>query len=162
MEDLALKEGGFVRALLPRQMAARSAPPLAEAAPADALFPDRGLACPIHNDPARSCVPGRLSSSAPPQQPVEQVLYVRRIPDSPWHIAAFMPADPVHVLGEDQAFSRLWPASGHLSAALAAEGRFRRGLCVSGFSLAGLAGLMLIPAGRGQAREEETSESAQA
>lgn len=190
MEDLALKEGGFVRALLPRQMSAQAsgqmsgqmsgqtpghvsghilgqasdhtadqtpgapwpldceAAPDGQAAAAErSIVPVAGDFCPLDHG---ACPPRVSHTPAGPLPPVEQVVYVRRIPGSPWHIAAFMPASPAFTPGAEQAFSRLWPASGRLGAALAAKERFRQGLCFSGFSLAGLAGLLLVPAGRGQ------------
>ncbi len=86
--------------------------------------------------------------------PVDQVVYIRRIPQSVWHIAAFMPAAASPGF-EGQGFSPAWSASAaDKSALLVAENDFRDGLCVSGFSLAGLAGLMMVP-GRNRREEEE-------
>lgn len=89
---------------------------------------------------------GRLGARAlMDSTPVDQVVYVRRIPQSDWHIAAFMPAEA----GRDfagQGFSPAWSAgAADKSAFTAAEKDLRSGLCISGFSLAGLAGLMIAP-----------------
>lgn len=89
--------------------------------------------------------------------PVEQVAYVRNIPHSGWHIAAFMPIAPLP--GGTEGFSAAW-APDNLEET-AAESMFRRGLSLSGFSLAGLAGLMISPGiGRsGRKRDELSGES---
>lgn len=85
--------------------------------------------------------------------PVEQVVYIRRIPQSAWHIAAFMPAE-TRPGSEGCGFSPVWSAAAADKSALkAAEEDFRSGLCVSGFSLAGLAGLLMTP-GRSRRAEE--------
>lgn len=92
--------------------------------------------CPIENSFTAPCA----ATQAPPEPdlaPVEQIVYVRRIPGSVFHIAAFMPLDG----RARQGFSASWSAP-------AEEGReqeYRKGMCLSGFSLAGLAGLMLTP-----------------
>lgn len=84
---------------------------------------------------------------------VEQVVYIRRIPQSAWHIAAFMPVTTSPGFTGD-GFSPAWSsAANDRSLALAAERDLRNGLCVSGFSLAGLAGLLMIP-GRKDDEEE--------
>ena len=84
--------------------------------------------------------------------PVEQVVYIRRIPQSAWHIAAFMPAE-TRPGSEGRGFSPVWSAAAADKSALkAAEEDFRTGLCVSGFSLAGLAGLLMTP---GRSRRDE-------
>lgn len=106
--------------------------------------------CPINNNFAVQCG-GR---NAPPEPaldatPVEQVVYVRHIPGSRWHIAAFMPVDARPRPG----FSSAWSLTAD-NAADRQEAGYRKGLCVSGFSLAGLAGLMLIP-GRARARKDD-------
>ena len=75
--------------------------------------------------------------------PIEQVAYIRRIPKSAWHIAAFMPVEAAPGYAP-QGFSAAWSADDK-NALQAAEKDLRRGLCVSGFSLAGLAGLMISP-----------------
>ena len=104
--------------------------------------------CPINSRFAPDCG-GR---SAPPQSvdttPVDQVVYIRRIPRCDWHIAAFMPVDA----RPEQGFSAAWVTRTD-TAMEALEADYRKGLCVSGFSLAGLAGLMLVP-GR---REEDSA-----
>lgn len=84
--------------------------------------------------------------------PVDQVVYIRRVPQSAWHIAAFMPAE-ARPGSEGHGFSPVWSAAAADKSALkAAEEDFRSGLCVSGFSLAGLAGLLMTP---GRRRDEE-------
>jgi hypothetical protein len=80
--------------------------------------------------------------------PIDQIVYVRQIPRSGWHIAAFMPVDPL----PGQGFSPAWSVSTDKNTDKY-EADYRKGLCVSGFSLAGLAGLMLIPGQRGDRRE---------
>ena len=81
--------------------------------------------------------------------PIDQVVYVRQIPRSRWHIAAFMPVEPRH----GRSFSQVW-SNGADKSADRYEADYRKGLSISGFSLAGLAGLILVP-GLGWARREE-------
>lgn len=108
----------------------------------------RALLCP--DSPALAQREPRDFSSAP----VEQVVYARRIPNSDWHIAAFMPLSPLP--NAEDGFSAAWTCGSPEEAA--AENMFRKGLSVSGFSLAGLAGLMLSPGiGRG-GKNRETPE----
>lgn len=100
--------------------------------------------------PGGSCAPTVMDST-----PVDQVVYVRQIPQSVWYIAAFMPvtASPGFA---GQGFSPAWSAAAaDRSALLAAENDFRNGLCVSGFSLAGLAGLLMTPGRRRETTQEE-------
>ena len=83
--------------------------------------------------------------------PVEQVVYIRRIPQIVWHIAAFMPVEASPGFA-GLGFSPAWStAAADKSILLAAEKDLRNGLCISGLSLAGLAGLMIAP---GRYREE--------
>jgi hypothetical protein len=69
---------------------------------------------------------------------VDQVVYVRHIPRTRWHIAAFVPAESRPAQG----FSSLWSTGAGKNRY---EADYRKGLSISGFSLAGLAGLMLVP-----------------
>ncbi len=89
-----------------------------------------------------------LSGPAGGQASLEQVVYARAIPGSDAHIAAFMPLDPAPVAGEG--FSPVWRDAA-LSAAGTRQSRrdMRDGLCVSGMSLIGLAGVVVIPGRRG-------------
>lgn len=115
--------------------------------PKSADAPNAGLAPePVLQD-------GRLEVRAlMDSTPVEQVVYIRRIPQSAWHIAAFMPAE-ARPGSEGCGFSPVWSAAAADKSALkAAEKDFRSGLCVSGFSLAGLAGLLMTP---GRSRKDE-------
>ena len=124
---------------------------LQAAGPADALTPDLTLApYPALQDGRRGA---RILMDS---TPVEQVVYIRRIPQSAWHIAAFMPAEPSPGFA-GRGFSPAWSAATADKSALAAvEKDLRSGLCVSGFSLAGLAGLMVLP---GRSREEEEQDN---
>ncbi len=88
----------------------------------------------------------RLSPDRAPT-PVSQLAYARQIPDSPWHIAAFMPVTPTAASGK--AFSSVW-ASVLPPNNAAAERDLRTGLCLSGASFAGLAGVLLLPRRRGE------------
>jgi len=84
---------------------------------------------------------------------VDQIVYVRHIPRTRWHIAAFIPAQSRPVQG----FSLLWSA-GTDKIADRHKADYRKGLSLSGFSLAGLAGLILVPGagqGTGKSRREE-------
>jgi hypothetical protein len=89
-------------------------------------------------------LPGATGLPPPPavleSEPVEQLLYVRRIPHSPWHIAAFMPAGPppAHPEGFSPVFS---DAQAQVDQARA-EATLRRGLRIFGFALTGLACLL--------------------
>ena len=121
--------------------------PVRVAVTPDAGAPNTGLAPePVLQD-------GRLEVRAlMDSTPVEQVVYVRRIPQSAWHIAVFMPAE-TRPGSEGCGFSPVWSAAAADKSALkAAEEDFRSGLCVSGFSLAGLAGLLMTP---GRSRRDE-------
>ena len=103
----------------------------------DGLFPPERTSAPVTSV---------MDSTA-----VDQVVYIRRIPQTAWHIAAFMPAEASPGFA-GQGFSPAWSAAAaDKSALLAAENDLRNGLCVSGFSLAGLAGLMMAP---GRSRNE--------
>ncbi|MDL2317458.1 hypothetical protein LJC59_10400, partial [Desulfovibrio sp. OttesenSCG-928-A18] len=87
------------------------------------------------------------------KRPVEQVIYVRRLPDSDCHIAAFMQGHDAAMelalmsCAPEPGFSPVWmePA---FNPDQSARDMFDRGLCVSGFSLAGLAGLLMVPSRR--------------
>lgn len=110
------------------------------------LEPD---SCPV--GAGRACTGGHARPAPAPRidsAPVEQVVYVRGIPKSDWHIAAFMPLEPQSASGEG--FSSLWLADATRVDG-ERQGLLRKGLCLSGFSLAGLAGLMLVP-GNGRGR----------
>lgn len=180
MEDAARAGGGFVQVTLPRQMApqhkqdgrvVREMDSLVSGAismdepiflqeealvgPAGRAQPEMftvtPFSCPVGE---KSDFPCKLTVVPPAESldatPVEQVVYVRTIPQSDWHIAAFMPVAP-----EGSA----------LRDTRELEGDFRKGLYVSGLSLAGLAGLMLAP-GRervrrrtGQPRSDEADDA---
>jgi hypothetical protein len=75
--------------------------------------------------------------------PVEQVVYIRHIPQSAWHIAAFMPVEALSDLG-GHGFSSVWPDATADKNDFPAEKNFRNGLRLSAFSLAGFAGLLMI------------------
>ena len=94
-------------------------------------------------------LPRQLSGVAH-KEVVDQIVYVRHIPRTRWHIAAFMPAESPPAQG----FSLLW-STGRDKGRERFEADYRKGLSVSGFSLAGLAGLMLVPGARIR-REEES------
>lgn len=187
MEELADK-GGFLRVLLPAQQQQATAAagtirlPIEDTAdfeqnPGEAVF------CPL--DHAGSCS-GLAVDSNPglaPQQDfdaktdarpqaaeVDQVVYVRRIPQSDWHIAAFLPVPEHKDQGlslaqnspaqDSPVFSSVWSDDEDVLFA-AREERFRKGLRLSGLSLAGLAGLMLLPSGgvlAGRLRDDGTEE----
>lgn len=83
--------------------------------------------------------------------PVRQMIYVRQLPGSDWYLAAFMP-EQARPAPAGTGFSSVWVAE--QGPEQAAEEAFRKGLCLSGVSLAGLAGLLLTP-GRGRDDEEE-------
>ncbi len=93
--------------------------------------------------PSRSSVPGQ-GRGAPAF--AEQLLYVRAIPHSGWHIAAFMPLDAPLPEG---GFSPAFTAKGKSAPEKARPfHNMALGLCLSGLALAGLAALLLI-CGRG-------------
>jgi signal transduction histidine kinase len=94
-------------------------------------------------------LPRQLSGVAH-KEVVDQIVYVRHIPRTRWHIAAFMPAESPPAQG----FSLLW-STGRDKGRERFEADYRKGLSISGFSLAGLAGLMLVPGARIR-REEES------
>jgi hypothetical protein len=143
---------GIVEQALAEARAARGLPLLPEAALrcADraaryglagrtAAFPEDPDAAPL---PGCRRAPGRSSLEA---APVEQIVYIRRIPQSPWHIAAFLPATPLPAVTA-AGFSSVWSGAAVAPGADSdAEEDFRNGLRVSGFSLAGLAGLLVLP-----------------
>lgn len=140
-----------------------SAPPGADAAnAADVADAPPGMAgtvagmpdyCPINNRFAAQRGGGNVPPPAENAAPVDQVVYVRHIPRSKWHIAAFMPVDPEP---GQHALSDRTLRAGRTDDGRAAE--YRKGLCVSGFSLAGLAGLMLLP-GSGKTRRSKKGHS---
>ncbi|MDL2290764.1 hypothetical protein LJC09_01485 [Desulfovibrio sp. OttesenSCG-928-F20] len=148
MTELA-PEGGFLRVLLPPQR--RESPAASLRLPVtnlelesdeNGLLPAKPALCPIKHD--RDCRDGLGASSKTPD--VDQVVYVRSIPDSDWHIAAFLPAAPSQNNWlASEVFSSVWRARDPAAATL--EERFRKGLRVSGLSLAGLAGLLLLSPG---------------
>lgn len=184
MERAAGERGGFIRAMLPRQMphqptplrlnkdaaeitreldnlagaiagenggggvargrviaiTLRSGEEAAFVKPADSF-------CPGNTDKA-SCISGK-NLPAPDSTPVKQVIYVRRIPASDWHIAAFMPEETSR-RAQTEAFSAAWRDKNDTEAE-----NLRKGLCVSGFSLAGLAGLMFAPGIAPRRRERD-------
>ncbi len=174
MAHVAAEGGGFLQVLLPRQFSgaeqgAAFAGDASEAKPGAApegLRPLPASASPLFD--GLSDVPEVLGSSpdyclvnsfalpcggqaSPPApasdlSPVEQLVYVRQIPGSSWHIAAFMPVQASAEIG----LSSLWDLGMGKSEDVR-EGLYRRGLCISGFSLAGLAGLMLF-SGRSRTR----------
>lgn len=176
MEELAGSEGGFLRVLLPPQRRAAPAPgvrlpmddmPEAERSglfpPGPALCPpDGGPACPLpgHAAPAQG-----MHGEPPAEAPVEQVVYVRGIPGNDRHIAVFLPARPGPLpppAGEREAprpaFSSLWAPDDSLLTARKDE-RFRKGLRISGLSLACLAGLMLVPSARSKGGDPDTDKT---
>ncbi|MCL1939179.1 MAG: hypothetical protein FWG04_00765 [Desulfovibrionaceae bacterium] len=131
MARAALSGGGFLQVSLPRQFSG-----------AEYTGEIVGLTLTADDH-------GAGASSLADATPVDQVVYVRQIPRSTWHIAAFTPADA----RPRQGFSPVW-SSGADKNTDRYEADYRRGLCVSGFSLAGLAGLILIP-GHGRVRREQ-------
>lgn len=159
MDRLALEGGGFLRVKLPRQLS----PAAGQFSDDDALFTpeeppalvrggvsevpedmaevlgSRPQTCPLHRPSACEGAPLRNEGSG---EAVEQVVYVRKIPGLSWHLAAFSPAESRPA---EHGFSRIWSGNGRDRARQEAEELFRKGLCVSGLSLAGLAGLMLTP-----------------
>lgn len=175
MSDLAAEGGGFLRVTLPRQLADgmldNGAVPPAGAVPARAatvrgevklvsepeaseiFFALDPACCPLGtgraaDEACAAVVMLPLAGMTPPPggEAVNQTVYVREIPRSGWHIAAFMPLDSVRARTEP--FSSAWVVTQNAAQARI-EGVFRKGLCFSGLSLAGLAGLMLVP-GRGR------------
>lgn len=139
MEEAVQAGGGFVGVLLPRAPAGREgfgpavcgtlAPDdFEEALDGDAAAPHGVRAC-------------GGSGNAP--RPVEQVLYARPVPHSNWHIAAFMPLDGRGAFGGGQ------KDGAHLEAS-PSDALMQRGLRLSGLSLAGLAGLLLLPGAAGR------------
>ena len=131
MADAAISGGGFLKVSLPRKLFA-----------------------PNHTGHTSSKATSKNPAAfqALDSTPIDQVVYVRHIPRSRWHIAAFMPADS----RPGQGFSTLWSAPASTGAGTSTdrlEADYRKGLSISGFSLAGLAGLMLVPGG--WARREE-------
>ena len=120
MAQKARKGGGFMQVLLPPPLSPRGA--------------DEPLARPVSQ--------GAGSSPSTATRPgVEQVLYVRPIPHSNWHIAAFMPADP-DLPGQAAALvTDNGPLEKESSESL--RKRMRAGMGLSGFSLTGMAGLLL-------------------
>jgi hypothetical protein len=96
-------------------------------------------------------LPRQFSGVEYAREGVDQIVYVRHIPRTRWHIAAFMPVESRPVQG----FSLLWSAGADKRRY---EADYRKGLAISGFSLAGLAGLMLVPGvdqRTGRTRREE-------
>ena len=83
-------------------------------------------------------LPRQFSGTEYAKDLVDQIVYVRHIPRTRWHIAAFMPAQSRPAQG----FSLLWSAGTDKNRY---EADYRKGLSLSGFSLAGLAGLILVP-----------------
>jgi hypothetical protein len=136
MARAAVSGGGFLQVSLPRQFS--GAEYTGEIAGATLTADDHGAGV----------------SSLADAAPVDQVVYVRQIPRSTWHIAAFMPADA----RPRQGFSPVW-SSGADKNMDRYEADYRKGLCVSGFSLAGLAGLILVP-GHGRVRRSDPHASA--
>ena len=122
MAHAAFSGGGFLQVSLPRQFSG------------------------VDRAPARGNV---IVIQALDTSPIDQIVYVRRIPRSNWHIAAFMPVES----RRGQGFSSVWSASADKSPDRN-EADYRKGLSVSGFSLAGLAGLMLV-SGHGRVRREQ-------
>lgn len=136
VEEAALNGGGFVGVLLPKAPAGRDGGAAGAArALDDGLFAVPGLcadghggACPMPGPVSRGSVKG---GGAQPE-PVEQMVYSRPVPHSEWHIAAFMPCDA----SEKKSDALLEAAS--------RQDLLQKGLRLSGLSLAGLAGLLLI------------------
>jgi hypothetical protein len=105
----------------------------------------------------QSCGPGKRTFSQ--SAAVEQVVYIRLIPQSNWHIAAFM---PVELTPEDTegGFSALWSAEiADKSELSSADEGLRSGLRVSALSLAGLAGLIMLPARARPVKDEDEQAS---
>lgn len=169
MEKLGREQGGFLRVLLPPQRRSR-VPDQDRAAGAGSekdaghLWPSGPALCPLDKG---ACPTGH--EEAGDGADVEQVLYVRGIPGSNWHIAAFLPASGDGNLGSKahapclpatpdvgEAFSSVWQKED--STLFLRQERFLKGLRISGFSLAGLAGLLLLPAARGAAKARANDE----
>ena len=140
MAHAASSGGGFLQVSLPRQFS--GAEYTREIADANLTVNAHGAT------PARNLnIPAPIVNAAP----VDQVVYVRQIPRSAWHIAAFMPADA----RPRQGFSPAWSNDADTNSDRY-EADYRKGLCVSGFSLAGLAGLILVPSqSQGRVRRRE-------
>jgi len=102
-------------------------------------------------------LPRQFSGVEDAGERVDQIVYVQHIPRTRWHIAAFMPTTGRPARG----FSPLWSISAEKSTAQNTnryEADYRKGLSISGFSLAGLAGLILVPGASqraGNSRREE-------
>lgn len=170
MEEAALAGGGFVRVLLPEAPVGPRAPGpvvsgvITAAAPEDpeavayaggaspgrqevsagaggtlfdeafvidAAFCPHGESCPVSTTRAHR----RDSHGISAPEPVEQVVYVRPVSDNGGYIAAFMPLD---ASGDEAA---------RMAETLSSDAQMKKGLRLSGLSLAGLAGLLLVPGG---------------
>jgi hypothetical protein len=156
MAALAAKGGGFLQVALPRPknlclLRTVPVPSLTLDAEEGILpspsFPNAATESPFPASPPpvpERALPGASGLPPPPavleSEPVEQLLYVRRIPHSPWHIAAFMPAGapPTYPEGFSPVFS---DAQTHMDQARA-DATLRRGLRIFGFALTGLACLL--------------------
>jgi hypothetical protein len=130
----------------PAPQATAPAPPTtAPAPPTTAPAPQTTAPASPTTAPApQAAAPGGADAPPPPavleSEPVEQLLYVRRIPHSPWYIAAFMPAGPQHA--RQDGFSPVFSDGRAQAAKARAEATLRRGLRIFGFALTGLACLL--------------------
>jgi hypothetical protein len=151
MAELAAKGGGRLLVSLPRPK--NLGPPQgSELAPGLEMEPDDSLApLPENGIPVSMELPplsGKaLAANLPPppavreSETVDQMLYTRRIPNSPWHLVAFTPLDGPD--REKRGFSSVFSDGYQQKVQAQAEDSMRYGLRLFGFALTGLAGLML-------------------
>lgn len=142
MAQTARKGGGFIQVLLPLPL------PRQREAHEESRKHDSSR--------MRGIVTASISTSSRNiinKEPVEQMLYIRPIPHSNWHIAAFMPAPPPLLADLSAHTTASGPLIGRNVFELPAQDRLRAGLGLSGLSLAGIAGLLLVSVRCGRSRE---------
>lgn len=137
MAQAARKGGGFIQVLLPLPL------PRQREAHEEIRKNDtsrmRGIVTAAVSTSSRSIIN---------KEPVEQMLYIRPIPYSNWHIAAFMPSPPALLADISTHTTASGPPPEQKDLVLLAQGRLRAGLGLSGLSLAGMAGLLLASGSR--------------
>ena len=150
--DCLKNGGGFSRVILPRQTFGNPSGKFSAATETSGSSVAAGTATLATGDVSLAASPLYAVASETTQREEEeaQIIYTRPIPNSNWHISAFMPLpeEPLHAAApEDGKLVSVWNASflEDKNAALAADLGLRKGLCVSGLSLLGMAGVLAAP-----------------